>query len=345
MARKLFCDLCPLTYELSRRKGIAFRHLQDLRCSSPFARSRREEPLPVLAYRHASLIRRRLGNVDMRLQENKAVNLRLAAPKVSGVLIRPGEVFSFWRLVGATSARKGYREGLMIKRGQPSQGIGGGLCQFTNLLHWLVLHSPLRIVEYHHHDGVDLFPDCGRQSLSGSARPFPTTIWITAFRTRRGRRSSFSSGRRIRICAVSCAPTRICRCHGTSEARKKPLSGKAIGYTGTMSLSASAWTRGAATCCRAKPSSGTMRWCCMRCRKIGLWKRSEGRARAPFSPPSRLAGRKIGGASVLQGDAQTAFRMSSPGKKKPGTMRRRASFICCRLSRERPSFRTLQTSA
>lgn len=51
----------------------------------------------------------------------------------------------------------------MIKRGQPSQGIGGGLCQFTNLLHWLVLHSPLRIVEYHHHDGVDLFPDCGRQ--------------------------------------------------------------------------------------------------------------------------------------------------------------------------------------
>lgn len=76
MARKLFCDLCPLTYELSRWKGIAFRHLQDLRCSSPFARSRREEPLPVLAYRHASLIQRRLGNVDMRLQENKAVNLR-----------------------------------------------------------------------------------------------------------------------------------------------------------------------------------------------------------------------------------------------------------------------------
>ena len=163
MARKLFCELCPLTYELSRWKGIVFRHLQDLRCPSPFARSRREEPLPVLAYRHASLIRRRLGNVDMRLQENKAVNLRLAAPKVSGVLIRPGEVFSFWRLVGATSVRKGYREGLMIKRGQPSQGIGGGLCQFTNLLHWLALHSPLRIVEYHHHDGVDLFPDCGRQ--------------------------------------------------------------------------------------------------------------------------------------------------------------------------------------
>ena len=165
--------------------------------------------------------------------------------------------------------------------------------------------------------GLICSPTAEGRSLSGSARPFPTTIWITAFRTRRGRRSSFSSGRRIRICAESCAPTRICRCHGTSEARKKPLSGKAIGYTGTMSSSASAWTRGAATCCRAKPSSGTMRWCCMRCRKIGLWKRSEGRARAPFSPPSRLAGRKIGGASVLQGDAQTAFRCLPRERRSP----------------------------
>ena len=85
MARKLFCDLCPLTYELSRWKGIAFRHLQDLRCSSPFARSRREEPLPVLAYRHASLIRRRLGNVDMRLQENcRACSSGRAKPFRSG---------------------------------------------------------------------------------------------------------------------------------------------------------------------------------------------------------------------------------------------------------------------
>ncbi len=163
MARKLFCDLCPLAYELSRWKGILLRHARDLRFSERFARERREEPLPHLVYRHASLIRRQLGDVDMRLQENKAVNLGLAAPKVSGILIRPGETFSFWRLVGLTSARRGYREGLMIKRGRPAQGIGGGLCQFTNLIHWMVLHSPLRLTEYHHHDGFDLFPDCGRQ--------------------------------------------------------------------------------------------------------------------------------------------------------------------------------------
>lgn len=164
MARKLFCDLCPLTYELSRWKGIAFRHLQDLRCSSPFGPGRGGKSR--FRYWHIAMPRSSGGGSatwTCGSKKTRPLICGLPPPKVSGVLIRPGEVFSFWRLVGATSTRKGYREGLMIKRGQPSQGIGGGLCQFTNLLHWLVLHSPLRIVEYHHHDGVDLFPDCGRQ--------------------------------------------------------------------------------------------------------------------------------------------------------------------------------------
>lgn len=168
MARKLFCELCPLAYEVSRRKGIMARHIRDLFTRSPFARLKKAEPLPVLLYGHASVIRRQLDGVDRRLQENKAVNLALAAPRVSGILIRPGEVFSFWRLVGPTSARRGYREGLTIRRGAPSQGIGGGLCQFSNLIHWMVLHSPLEIVEHHHHDGFDLFPDSGRQVPFGT---------------------------------------------------------------------------------------------------------------------------------------------------------------------------------
>ena len=51
----------------------------------------------------------------------------------------------------------------MIKRGRPDRGIGGGLCQLSNLIHWIILHTPLKITEHHHHDNVDLFPDFGRQ--------------------------------------------------------------------------------------------------------------------------------------------------------------------------------------
>ena len=149
-------------------KEILKRHLQDMVHKTRFALERTESSLPVVVYRHNSLIRRRLGNVNMQLQENKATNLALAVKHIDGLMIHPGETFSVWRLVGRTTKRKGYKEGLTIAKGQPSQGIGGGLCQLSNLIHWLVLHSELTITEHHHHDGLDLFPDYGRQIPFGT---------------------------------------------------------------------------------------------------------------------------------------------------------------------------------
>ena len=167
MSRKLFCEISPFTYRLSVEKGILQRKLTDLVHRTPFARVRTKDALPVVVYRHNSLIRRRLGNVNMQLQENKAANLALAVAHIDGVVIRPGEVFSLWKMVGRTTKRKGYKEGLTIEKGTPSQGIGGGLCQLSNLIHWMVLHSDLTIVEHHHH-GLDLFPDFGRQIPFGT---------------------------------------------------------------------------------------------------------------------------------------------------------------------------------
>lgn len=162
MKRKLFCQISPVTYAVSVIRLRLKRHMENTFSPVKFAKTR-DEALPVVVYKHTSLIRRRLGNVDMQLQENKSVNLSLTAPKINGILIRPQETFSFWVLVGNCSKRKGYKEGLTISSGMPSKGIGGGLCQFTNFLHWLVLHSPLEIVEHHHHDDIDMFPDYGRQ--------------------------------------------------------------------------------------------------------------------------------------------------------------------------------------
>ena len=167
-SRRLFCEISPLTYSLSRKKCIAIRRIKDFVSRTRFAHTRSNTTLPVLIYSHNSLIRRRLGNTDMNLQENKAVNLSLAAPQINRIMIYPGETFSFWRLVGADSERRGYKEGLTIANGRPSKGIGGGLCQFTNLIHWMVLHTDLTIVEHHHHDGIDLFPDFKRQIPFGT---------------------------------------------------------------------------------------------------------------------------------------------------------------------------------
>lgn len=147
-------------YVLSTLKCRAIRRIKNI--PQHFALTKQDEPFEFKIYTHKSLIRRRLGNVNMQLQENKAVNLSLAAPHINHVIIRPGEIFSFWELVGKPSAKKGYLEGLTIGNTDVGSGIGGGMCQFTNLIHWLILHSELDIVEHHHHDGLDLFPDFGR---------------------------------------------------------------------------------------------------------------------------------------------------------------------------------------
>ena len=87
MKRKLFCEISPLTYKISMEKCILLRNIKDLFSQENFANERQENKLPFAIYKHNSLIRRKLGNVNMELQENKAKNLSLAAPKINGIII------------------------------------------------------------------------------------------------------------------------------------------------------------------------------------------------------------------------------------------------------------------
>lgn len=168
MSRKLFCEINPLTYKISILKGILQRYIVWIIGNKKYSKTFRDDTLPVLVYKHNSLIRRTLGNVDMELQNNKAINLRIASSKINNIIIKPNETFSFWKIVGTCTRKKGYLDGLLIKSGIVDKGVGGGMCQFTNLIHWMILHSPLDIVEHHHHNSLDLFPDFNRQIPFGS---------------------------------------------------------------------------------------------------------------------------------------------------------------------------------
>lgn len=168
MARRNFCELGPVPYMISVKRCQMARNIADGLSRAHFANERSEESLPYVVFSHMSPIRRILGDVDMQLQENKATNLALAAPHIDGIVIRPGETFSFWRLAGAPSKKKGYQTGLVISNGKTGADIGGGMCQMTNLIHWLVLHSALCITEHHHHDRFDLFPDHKRRVPFGT---------------------------------------------------------------------------------------------------------------------------------------------------------------------------------
>jgi vancomycin resistance protein VanW len=160
---QVFPALVPL--RLWQRR--LFKRASEARMGLRYAWERRADDLEHLVKEQDSVLVRALDGVDPRLQHNKVSNLTLAAGHIDGVLVRPGQTFSFWHLVGPATARRGYVEGLVIRDGSPAAGVGGGLCQISNMAHWLALHSDLAVTERHHHS-VDLFPDSDRHVPFGT---------------------------------------------------------------------------------------------------------------------------------------------------------------------------------
>ena len=95
------------------------------------------------------------------------VNLRLAAAKLNGLLLRPGETFSYWKTIGKPTRKKGYQDGMVLFLGRIGTDVGGGLCQLSNLIFWMTLHTPLTVVERYRHSH-DVFPDANRTQPFGS---------------------------------------------------------------------------------------------------------------------------------------------------------------------------------
>jgi len=54
-------------------------------------------PLSYLQFSNSTPLLRELKDVDMQFQYNKIVNLKLAVKNLDGIIIKPGETFSYWR--------------------------------------------------------------------------------------------------------------------------------------------------------------------------------------------------------------------------------------------------------
>lgn len=168
MSRKLFCEYSPITYEISLVKETIKKDIEDYFIKKyKIAKKKDYNNFKYIWKGDAKILFRKLHGVDMQLQINKAKNLEIASKKIDGIVIQPGEVFSLWNLVGKTSKRKGYLEGLTVSDSELGKGRGGGLCQLGNLIHYLVLHTDLEVIEKHHHSDA-LFPDEKRRVPFGT---------------------------------------------------------------------------------------------------------------------------------------------------------------------------------
>ena len=100
------------------------------------------------------------------LAENKIFNIQLATQEIQQVIIQPNEVFSFWRIVGKPTKKKGYKIGRNIINNELQADIGGGLCQVSGMIHHLALTCGMKIEERFNHT-VDLYEEDNRYTPLG----------------------------------------------------------------------------------------------------------------------------------------------------------------------------------
>lgn len=113
---KLFCDINPACYAISLQKERIKRNIRDFLSKETFAKTVANDKLPHIVSEHRSNMIKRAPGVNLTHQFNKAVNIGLAGNQINGLVIHPGEVFSFWKTVGKISKRKGYKEGRIIEK-------------------------------------------------------------------------------------------------------------------------------------------------------------------------------------------------------------------------------------
>lgn len=81
----------------------------------------------------------------------RTYNLRLAASKLDGYVLKPGEVFDFNDVVGPRDEAGGYKVAPVIAQGELVDGIGGGTCQISGTLHGAAFFAGVDIVERYPH--------------------------------------------------------------------------------------------------------------------------------------------------------------------------------------------------
>ena len=151
----------PRLLKLAIALKVLDRQIEQYLDKYKYAYKKDYNPFPYRIKKHKSLLLKKLGSSDMYLQYNKIDNLKIVVKSLNGIVIKPGETFSYFKILGKPTKRRGFKEGMQLSNGEVKPAIGGGICQSSNLIYWLALYTPLKVIERHHHS-FDPFPDEGR---------------------------------------------------------------------------------------------------------------------------------------------------------------------------------------
>ena len=101
---------------------------------------------------------------------NRTTNLKIAAGKINGKVIMPGEEFSFNQVVGKRTVEEGYKDAQIYADGGVVDGLAGGICQISSTLYDAVLLANLQVTERRNHSYTTSYLEAGKDA---------TVVWGT----------------------------------------------------------------------------------------------------------------------------------------------------------------------
>ena len=104
--------------------------------------------------------------------QNRRTNIAVGVSKMNGIIVGPGEEFSFNYYLGDIAYENGFVDGLVIFGGRTVNGIGGGICQVSTTLFRAAFNSGLAITERNSH-GYRV----GYYELNGQPPGMDAAIW------------------------------------------------------------------------------------------------------------------------------------------------------------------------
>lgn len=95
---------------------------------------------------------------------NRSQNLAIAAEKINGTVLMPGEEFSFNQVVGKRTIEEGYKDAKIYQNGQVVDGLAGGICQISSTLYNAVVKANLEVTERRNHSFTTSYVRAGQDA-------------------------------------------------------------------------------------------------------------------------------------------------------------------------------------
>lgn len=94
----------------------------------------------------------------------RVTNIELSTKAINGLLLMPGDSFSFNEIVGERTKARGYKEAGVIINNKIESGLGGGICQVSSTLYNAIIKSNINSTERFHHSLPSSYVDLGRDA-------------------------------------------------------------------------------------------------------------------------------------------------------------------------------------